>query len=710
MFVRKHLSLLAVSLILLVLLHPSTSSPGLEILKVSAQRGMNKSETLFQLNTSGAFERTGEKSTPILGGGGATWNKTYGGDGDDIGRSIERADDGGYIVVGSTSSYGYGSSDLWVVKVDARGNIKWNKTLGGRGADAGYFIQKTRDGGYIIVGDTMSFGSGLTDIWLVKIDSSGKVEWNRTYGGKDDDFGRCVRQTKDGGYIIVGTTKSFGSGSADVWLIKTDAWGNMEWNRTFGGKGDDEGACVQQTSDGGYIVVGSTTSYGSGGTDVWLLKVDASGKLEWSKTYGGGGGEKGNYVQQTKDGGYVVVGETSSNRSGVWLFKTSANGNMIWSKTFGTGGDLYHGSYVLQTEDEGYVLLWNLGNSITGLEHVLLTKTDTYGNTEWDMNFGKEDFGYYFGHYFSYWGLSLQRTDDGGYLVVGYAMKYGLRTVDLLLVKFPPEPPPSNYSYPKYNFTVSTSGLEGHSTYVYLDGERLISIRSGENVTLALTGGHVVSVSRIVNASEGVRFVCSRPTVTVNSSGSTVFHYVKQYYLKVISVVNETIGEGWYDAGSWATISVTRTLVLGDNGERFIFTGWSGAAGTRNETVVTVIMDSPRVVYANWRRQFYVSIYSYYSPFEGQSGWYDEGSRLRLKLKETRVGFLIQKVFDHFEGLTHNDKLLGEGEAEILVDGPKMIRAVWRTDYTQLLLLSLTATIGGVTLYKISSRSKKANR
>jgi len=314
--------------------------------------------------------------------GNIIWAKTYGGTSGDWASSVQQTSDGGYILAGSTYTFGAGNYDAFLIKTDANGNVQWAKTYGGTDDDYAFSVQQTSDGGYIVVGGTSSFGAGWGNIFLIKTDANGNVQWAKTYGGTSGDGAYSVQQTSDGGYILTGWTLSFGAGLADIILIKTDANGNVQWAKTYGEANWDYGYSVQQTSDGGYIVAGGTDSFGAGNWDIWLIKTDANGNLQWAKTYGGTGYDLAYSVQQTSDGEYIVAGITASFGAGlgdVFLVKMDANGNIIWAKTYGgTNTDLAYS--VQQTSDGEYIvagITWSFG---ADLYEAFLIKTDADGD------------------------------------------------------------------------------------------------------------------------------------------------------------------------------------------------------------------------------------------------------------------------------------------------------------------------------------------
>jgi hypothetical protein len=260
------------------------------------------------------------------------WNHTYGARAQDQATVVVRTSDGGYALAGYTDSYGAGSNDFWLIKTDASGIALWNKTYGGTGDDEAYSLVQTGDGGYALAGYTGSYGSGMDDFWLVKMDSSGNLVWSRTYGGTQDDEASSVIQTSDGGYTLAGYTNSSGAGGYDFWLVKTSADGTTQWNYTYGDAGDEFASAVVQTSDGGYALTGPTDSYGAGDFDFWLVKTDASGNMQWDKTYGGSGDDESFAVILTNDGGYALAGIMSSYGAGEydgWLVKTDSSGNTV---------------------------------------------------------------------------------------------------------------------------------------------------------------------------------------------------------------------------------------------------------------------------------------------------------------------------------------------------------------------------------------------
>ncbi|MDH5770169.1 MAG: hypothetical protein OEZ25_02620, partial [Candidatus Bathyarchaeota archaeon] len=264
------------------------------------------------------------------------WSKTYGGTNDEWAYSVVQSNDGGYAVAGYTLSYGAGGCDMWLVKTDATGNMQWSRAYGGTNDERAYSVVRTVDGGYALAGQTYSYGAGGSDFWLVKTDSNGNMQWSRTYGGTGPDYVRSVVQTVDGGYALAGSTLSFGLGAADIYLVKTDSSGNMQWNKRYGGDYWDRAYSVVQTGDGGYALAGYTESYGAGSDDFWLVKTDSSGNMQWSKTYGGTNGDSAYSLVQTGDGGYALAGQTYSYGTGngdAWLVKTDASGNMQWSQT-----------------------------------------------------------------------------------------------------------------------------------------------------------------------------------------------------------------------------------------------------------------------------------------------------------------------------------------------------------------------------------------
>jgi hypothetical protein len=356
--------------------------------------------------------------------------KTYGGTSDDFARFVQQTSDGGYIVVGETNSFGEFELDIFLIKTDAKGNIQWAKTYEVMDFDYASSVQQTSDGGYIVAGYTTSFRAADLDIFLIKTDANGNIIWAKTYGGTDYDYVYSVQHTFDGGYIVAGITGSFGAGWGDIFLIKIDPFGGIQWAKTYGGISDDGAFSVQQTYDGGYIVAGYTRSFGAISEDVFLIKIDPFGDIQWAKTYGGKGSEVATSVRQTADGGYIVAGYTTSFGAGkgdIFLIKTDANGNIIWAKTYGGEFD-DKASSVQQTSDGGYIVAGHIGVLFDAYMDILLIKTDAKGNIQWAKTYGEADT-------IDREAYSVQQTSDGGYILAGTTISFGAGERDIFLIK-----------------------------------------------------------------------------------------------------------------------------------------------------------------------------------------------------------------------------------------------------------------------------------
>jgi uncharacterized delta-60 repeat protein len=350
--------------------------------------------------------------------------KSYGGSYDDSARSIQETSDGGYIVAGRTYSFGAGSYDFWILKLNSDGTVSWQKAYGSADEDWAQSIQQTTDGGYIVAGHTYSYSASY-DFWVLKLNSSGAVTWQKTYGGSYSDYAYSIQQTTDGGYIVAGETRSFGAGYDDIWVLKLTSTGTVSWQKTYGGTDNDWASSIQQTSDGGYIVAGFTYSFHNGG-DVWVLKLASSGSISWQKRYGGTSGDWAESVQQTSDGGYIVAGvtETFDAYGDIWVLKLTSAGVVSWQKAYGSADEDYAYS-VQQTSDGGYIVAgWTYSYSADN-DFWLLKLTDT-GAISWQKRYGGS---------WSDCAYSIRQTNDGGYIMAGDTDSFGAGYTDFWVVR-----------------------------------------------------------------------------------------------------------------------------------------------------------------------------------------------------------------------------------------------------------------------------------
>jgi len=285
-------------------------------------------------------------------------------------------------------------------------------------------VQQTTDGGYILV------GAKAQDVYLIKTDASGELEWEKTFGGEKDDAGFSVQQTSDGGYIVAGAVggsrqagKEEMGGNSDVYLIKTDASGTVQWEKRLGGNQSDRAQSVQQTSDGGYILVGMTYSSGAGESDIYLIKTDTSGNKVWEKTFGKEKMDWGYSVRETSDGGYILAGITpvgfgrtspkgkQTQIVNIYVVKTDGAGNLVWEKKFGGEGNDVRGHSVKVTPDGGYIIAGTIDVGAQNANDCYLLKIDAGGRMLWEKSIGVPDR--------REWCYVVDVTADGGYVLAG---------------------------------------------------------------------------------------------------------------------------------------------------------------------------------------------------------------------------------------------------------------------------------------------------
>jgi type IX secretion system substrate protein/beta-propeller uncharacterized protein DUF5122 len=360
------------------------------------------------------------------------FQRTIGGAGDEYAFSIIQTTDGSYVVAGVTYSFGAGSGDMYIVKLDASGTLQWPRTVGGPGYEAAEPIIQTADGGYAVAGVTTSFGGGYPgDMYIVKLGASGSLQWSRTVGGTDYEGTTCIVQTAEGGYAVGGLTESFGAGSGDFYIVKLDASGTLQWSRTVGGTAYDGAINIVQSKDGGYAIAGYTLSFGAGDFDMYIVKLDASGSFQWSRTVGGTRAEWAYSIIQSPDAGYVVAGYTYS--FGVWncndcndmyIVKLDSGGTLQWTRNVGgPGADFAHA--IIQTTDGGYALV---GGCLSfGNPDWYIVKLNSGGSLQWSKNFRGGVNGEY--------AMDIVQTTDGGYVSVG-TTRGGAGGSEMSIVKF----------------------------------------------------------------------------------------------------------------------------------------------------------------------------------------------------------------------------------------------------------------------------------
>ncbi|MFC1854942.1 hypothetical protein ACFL2A_00175 [Thermodesulfobacteriota bacterium] len=345
--------------------------------------------------------------------------KTFGGEDYDEGNEILQSSDGGYILLGTTKSFGAGDADMYLVKTDKNGKEKWSKTYGGKDYDEGNSIIQTSDGGYLILGTTKSFGAGMSDMYLVKTNPLGHLDWEKTYGTKTSEHGNVVLEATDGGYLIFGS-----------FLIKVDKNGDELWKKAPEGLSISEGYSMAPTSDGGYILIGIKKTNSFSRKQLNLVKIDSEGNKEsgWPKTLLMISGDHGSKVTQISDKGYLLVGGTASldpGKRNIFFMKTDEKGKKLWTKSIG-GGKYDTGNAIIQLPSGGVALLGLSQSSTSGKADVYLVKTSAVGHVLWEKAYGGSGYDR---------GNSIVMTSDGGFALFGSTESSGAGKSDMYFIK-----------------------------------------------------------------------------------------------------------------------------------------------------------------------------------------------------------------------------------------------------------------------------------
>ncbi|MBI5679856.1 MAG: hypothetical protein HZC47_03045 [Methanobacterium sp.] len=315
--------------------------------------------------------------------GNVKWENSFGGLGKDYGYSIHRDLGGGYAIVGKTNSYGAGQYDAWLVNIDENGTPKWNITYGGPGNDSAYSFKTTQDSGFILAGSSTSLGLNGSDVYVIKTNQKGALQWQETFGGSGNEWGKSVLQMQNGSYWVLGSTNS-SFANYDFYLLNLDSKGRLMLNKTFGGANDDFGDTVIGTEDNNLLLSGLTNSSGAGAFDTLIIKTDTYGNQIWNRTFGGPGNDSATFIRETDDGGYILIGDTNSFGAGgfdIFVVKFNNAGLQQWNRTFGGPGNDY-AHFILETLDNGYLLTGTTNSTGAGGNDIILIKMDSLGQVK----------------------------------------------------------------------------------------------------------------------------------------------------------------------------------------------------------------------------------------------------------------------------------------------------------------------------------------
>ena len=330
----------------------------------------------------------------------------WGEDAINIANAIQELEEGGYIVTGAVSLGDANGTDMYLVKLDEQGNVLWGKAYGTTGLQDGYTVQQTSDSGFVVLGRSIG-GFGGNDICVIKTDQDGDVQWKQVYGGRESEIGRTIQQTSDNSYVIAGATSSFGTAvNGNSCIIKLDSTGGIVWSKTYGGDSTSMASSFQETLNGDYVMSGTARHSDQNILAAYLIKMDpTTGDVKWEKQYRHSNGSDAYSVVETFDGGYIMAGGKAGVTDGnAILIKTDSEGSMLWSKTYDAAST---GKIVQETADGGYVLL---GADYTPFRDNVLIKVDSDGEVGWSKVYGGDG---------TDESIYVRQTSDGGYVFAG---------------------------------------------------------------------------------------------------------------------------------------------------------------------------------------------------------------------------------------------------------------------------------------------------
>jgi len=553
---------------------------------------INKMKRLFAVLFVSAISISAFSQSPVI-----QWQKTFGGSSNEDAYSIQPTKDGGYVLTGPSESNNaevtgnHGNQDYWVVKINDTGGIQWETSLGGSGDEVSYCIQQTSDLGYIVAGGSTTDSNGDVicspgieewEFWMVKLSATGSIEWQSCYGNPGPiAFAKAyaLQQTSDSGYIVAGEATQNGGevtgnhgGNGDFWVIKVSETGNLEWEKSLGGSSLDLAKSVQQTTDGGYIVAGSSSSTdfqvtgNHGGSDYWVVKLNDTGAIQWEKSLGGSEDEDCYAIQQTIDGGYIAGGSSNSNDSQVtgnhgeydyWVVKLNDTGAIQWEISLGGAGNENCYS-IRQTADSGYIVAGTSDSStgeVTGTKggsDFWLVKLSSTGIIQWEKAVGgsQTDVAY-----------SVQQTADSGYIVAGetnsadgdITMNYGLYdfwvvklsacVLDSPVIILTGDTLSTALTYNSYQWQLNGTAIPGATNAIYIatvNGTYALNVSDTNNCTGASALYDISGLGVSTIASSAAIHIMPNPTTgIINITGAG------QVNISVYDVVGQMVKQAY---------------------------------------------------------------------------------------------------------------------------------------------------------------------